>query len=149
MSPMPSGHMRTHTSVKPFPCPHSTCSKAFADKSNLRSHLLTHNVKEKTHRCDRCGRNFAQKRYLHKHIQEVCQGATGSPSPATSGAAVPGSETPVAPATSTDAVTNSPAVSGPLVGSPLPDSTSGTLTKDEMETTRASLSEQNVDVVAL
>ena len=67
------GHIRTHTGEKPFPCPHSGCNKAFADKSNLRSHLMIHSTTKKNYNCQRCGRAFAQKRYLHKHMQEVCR----------------------------------------------------------------------------
>ena len=67
------GHMRTHTGERPYRCPHVGCDRAFADKSNLRSHLLIHNANGKHYVCTRCNRAFAQKRYLHKHRLEVCK----------------------------------------------------------------------------
>ena len=67
------GHMRTHTGERPFRCTWPQCQRAFADKSNLRSHTLIHTTTAKSFTCPKCSRAFSQKRYLHKHMLEVCR----------------------------------------------------------------------------
>lgn len=66
------GHQRVHTGERPYRCGHPGCDRAFADKSNLRSHRRTHEVPKQMFECSNCHRTFAQKRYLHKHQHEVC-----------------------------------------------------------------------------
>ncbi|TRY94010.1 hypothetical protein DNTS_032824 [Danionella cerebrum] len=49
---------------RPFSCPH--CSRAFADRSNLRAHLQTH-TQLKRYQCVTCSRSFSRMSLLHKH----------------------------------------------------------------------------------
>ena len=54
---------------RPYSC--QICSKAFADKSNLRAHVQTHSS-SKPYRCKHCGKMFALKSYLYKHEEAAC-----------------------------------------------------------------------------
>lgn len=54
---------------KPFSCPH--CSRAFADRSNLRAHLQTHSDVKK-YQCKNCSKTFSRMSLLHKHEESGC-----------------------------------------------------------------------------
>lgn len=54
---------------KPFSCPH--CSRAFADRSNLRAHLQTHSDIKK-YQCKGCSKTFSRISLLSKHEEAGC-----------------------------------------------------------------------------
>ncbi|KAK4814416.1 hypothetical protein QYF61_018514 [Mycteria americana] len=58
---------------KPYACPH--CSRAFADRSNLRAHLQTHSDVKK-YRCRACARTFSRMSLLARHEEGGCRGAS-------------------------------------------------------------------------
>ena len=61
-----SRHMRTHSDVRPFPCPH--CPKRFRQNAHLKKHVRTH-TGEKPFECEYCGRKFTQKVTLIGHVR--------------------------------------------------------------------------------
>lgn len=54
---------------KPYACSH--CSRAFADRSNLRAHLQTHSDTKK-YQCQRCAKTFSRMSLLARHEESGC-----------------------------------------------------------------------------
>ncbi|KAI0181868.1 hypothetical protein GGR52DRAFT_526598 [Hypoxylon sp. FL1284] len=67
-------HMETHDEKReyPFPCPVPDCNKKFVRKTDLQRHNQSVHMKEKSHRCDYCGRMFARKDTLRRHMEDGC-----------------------------------------------------------------------------
>ena len=64
-------HMYTHTGERPYMCPY--CNRAFTDSSNCRAHVKIHTDKKRIFSCTLCSKSFTQRRYLYKHMMDVCQ----------------------------------------------------------------------------
>ncbi|KAK1724313.1 uncharacterized protein BDZ83DRAFT_720005 [Colletotrichum acutatum] len=67
-------HLDTHDDKReyPFPCPVADCNKRFVRKTDLQRHNQSVHMKEKNHRCDYCGRLFARKDTLRRHMDDGC-----------------------------------------------------------------------------
>ena len=58
-------HIRVHTGSKPFKC--SQCDRAFTDPRNLTAHLRDHAGKQKSKKCEFCGKLFSKTHALKMH----------------------------------------------------------------------------------
>ncbi|KAI0403003.1 hypothetical protein F4802DRAFT_573370 [Xylaria palmicola] len=67
-------HMETHDKKReyPFCCTYEDCSKKFVRKTDLQRHHQSVHMKEKNHKCDYCGRLFARKDTLRRHMEDGC-----------------------------------------------------------------------------
>lgn len=67
-------HMETHDEKReyPFPCTESNCTKKFVRKTDLQRHHQSVHTKERNHKCDFCGRLFARKDTLRRHMEDGC-----------------------------------------------------------------------------
>ncbi|ROT34943.1 hypothetical protein SODALDRAFT_321039 [Sodiomyces alkalinus F11] len=67
-------HMETHDKNReyPFPCQVEGCRKKFVRRTDLQRHHSSIHAKEKNHKCDYCGRPFARKDTLRRHMEDGC-----------------------------------------------------------------------------
>ncbi|KAI8946872.1 hypothetical protein F4801DRAFT_38021 [Xylaria longipes] len=67
-------HMETHDKKReyPFSCTFEDCNKKFVRKTDLQRHHQSVHMKEKNHKCDYCGRFFARKDTLRRHMEDGC-----------------------------------------------------------------------------
>ncbi|KAI1193396.1 hypothetical protein F5X97DRAFT_42237 [Nemania serpens] len=67
-------HMETHDKRREYPffCTFEDCSKKFVRKTDLQRHHQSVHMKEKNHKCDYCGRLFARKDTLRRHMEDGC-----------------------------------------------------------------------------
>lgn len=67
-------HMETHDDKREyhFPCQVEACPKKFVRKTDLQRHHQSVHVKERNHKCDYCGRMFARKDTLRRHMDDGC-----------------------------------------------------------------------------
>jgi len=61
-------HLETHDEKReyPFPCQVPNCNKRFVRKTDLQRHHASVHLRERTHKCDYCGRMFARKDTLRR-----------------------------------------------------------------------------------
>ncbi|TQS32546.1 hypothetical protein Golomagni_07135 [Golovinomyces magnicellulatus] len=55
-----------------FSCPIDDCRKKFARKTDLERHNKSVHIKERNHECTYCGRLFARKDTLRRHMDDGC-----------------------------------------------------------------------------
>ncbi|KAI9155305.1 Transcriptional factor SWI5 [Paramyrothecium foliicola] len=67
-------HLETHDESReyPFPCAEEGCCKKFVRRTDLQRHHQSVHMKERNHKCDYCGRPFARKDTLRRHMEDGC-----------------------------------------------------------------------------
>ncbi|ROW06458.1 hypothetical protein VMCG_04466 [Cytospora schulzeri] len=67
-------HMETHDERREyhFPCQVDGCAKKFVRKTDFQRHHQSVHMKERNHKCDYCGRMFARKDTLRRHMDDGC-----------------------------------------------------------------------------
>ncbi|XP_055378722.1 zinc finger protein 54-like [Condylostylus longicornis] len=60
-------HMRRHYNIKTIRCEFAECEQMFANRSDLKKHLITHNPDIKPWQCEICSNSFSRKSTLVKH----------------------------------------------------------------------------------
>lgn len=63
-------HERTHTGDKPYKCDKLSCNKAFATKSSLEYHMITHLGSMKRAVCPECKGLFATTSSMKVHMRQ-------------------------------------------------------------------------------
>lgn len=63
-------HLKIHDNVREFPCTYESCDfKAFTS-THLKRHIRARHTKEKNHKCQFCGRLFAEKYNMKSHVRK-------------------------------------------------------------------------------
>jgi hypothetical protein len=67
-------HMQTHDQDREYryPCEVPDCTKKFVRNTDLQRHHQSVHTKERNHKCDYCGRLFARKDTLRRHMEDGC-----------------------------------------------------------------------------